>query len=53
MSSTKERPMRKLLRTVTRWFSRRASHFVDTVAQPQPVDLELHDSPAPAERLAA
>ena len=46
--------MRKLLRTVMRWFSRRASHFVDTVAQPpQPVDLELHDIPAPAERLAA
>jgi len=45
--------MRKLLRTVMRWFSRRRPDFVDTVAQPQAVDLELHDIPAPAERLAA
>jgi hypothetical protein len=43
--------MRKLLRTVMRWFSRRGGQFVDTVAEPQPVDLELHD--IPPERLAA
>jgi hypothetical protein len=45
--------MRKLLSTVMRWFSRLGPGFVDTVAQPPPVDLELHDIPALAERLAA
>ncbi len=42
--------MRNLIRTLMRRFSRRRTDFVDTVAQPQPVDLELHDIP---ERLAA
>ncbi len=45
--------MRKLLRTVMRWFSRRGLDFVDTVAEPQALDLELSDIPAPPERLAA
>ncbi len=45
--------MRKLIRTLMRWFSRRAPDFIDTVPQPRAVDLELHDIPAPAERLAA
>jgi len=45
--------MRKLLHTVMRWFFRRRPDFVPTVAQPQAVDLELHDIDATAERLAA